>query len=109
LWKISPVLNAFDFDLVWLQNQVSPLMQYDATQGMAQRTLFVFVHLSSATPLETPGIVFEPLLADFIFSNSAETRAHLVNLGVPDGDILIYPNPAPEMFWTNEKPSHRQN
>lgn len=92
-------LNAFDFDLVWLQNHTAPLLEYELTGESVARTLFVFTHLSGLTFHENPGLAFEPLLADVTIANSENLKSHLTQLAVPPDSILVYPNPAPAGFW----------
>ncbi len=94
-----PLLNAFDFDLVWLQNHTAPLLRYELTDGSCERTLFVFTHLSGLTFHENPGLVFEPLLSDVTIANSENLKRHLTQLDVPSDGIVVYPNPAPAGFW----------
>ncbi|WP_295144929.1 hypothetical protein [uncultured Reyranella sp.] len=94
-----PALNAFDFDLVWLQNHTAPLLRYELVDGSRERTLFVFAHLSGLTFHENPGLVFEPLLADVTIANSENLKRHLTQLDVPPDGIVLYPNPAPAGFW----------
>lgn len=92
-------LNAFDFDLVWLQNHTAPLLSYGLTGESRARTLFVFTHLSGLTFHENPGMAYEPLLADVTICNSENLKTHLAQLGVPPDGIVVYPNPAPAGFW----------
>jgi hypothetical protein len=96
-------VRAFDFDLVWLQNQTAPLLDYGIGPSSRRRTLFVFAHLSTRTHLEYPGLFHEPALADITLANSAETRAHLIELGIRDDRIEVFPNPAPLTFWADRK------
>lgn len=95
-------INAFDFDLVWAQGHTVPLLRFEA--GKSERTRFVFSHLSTQYGFETPGLVFEPLLADSVLANSPETEAHLLALGIPSDRISIFPNPAPAAFWMSRQP-----
>lgn len=94
-------VNAFDFDLVWAQGHTVPLLRFAA--GKSERTRFVFSHLSTQLGFETPGLVFEPLLADSVLANSPETEAHLLALGVPSDKLKIFPNPAPAAFWMSRR------
>jgi hypothetical protein len=96
-------VRAADFDLVWLQNQTAPLLDYGVGPTSRPRTLFVFAHLSTRTYLEYPGLFHEPVLADITLGNSAKTLTHLIELGVPADRVEIFPNPAPLAFWTNRK------
>lgn len=97
-------LNAFDFDIVWLQNHIAPLLRYELTTGSKKRTTFVFAHLSPTGKLAFPGPILQPLLADWTLANSEETKSNLVQVGVPESDICLFPNPAPAAFWTYRKP-----
>lgn len=94
-------LRAFDFDLVWAQGHTIPLLRFEA--GRSESTRFVFSHLSTQLGFETPGLVFEPLLADIVLANSPETAAHLSALGIPEDKLKVFPNPAPAAFWASRQ------
>jgi hypothetical protein len=96
-WKV----NALEYDLCWLQHQIAPVLKYEQTPNMRERTLFAFAHLGVQALSETPGVVLEPLIADAIFANSSETKEHLAELGIPRDDITIFFNAAPQSFRTN--------
>lgn len=98
-------LGAFDFDLVWGQGHTIPLLRFEA--GQSESTRFVFSHLSTQLGFETPGLVFEPLLADSVLANSPETAAHLSALGIPEAKLKVFPNPAPAAFWTSRQPPQK--
>lgn len=95
-----PALNGFEYDLVWCQNQTAPLLRFEITPLARERTLFVFAHLSTQTPLEVPGLAIEPLIADIVLANSPETREYLLALGLSEHLVDIFPNPAPDPFWS---------
>ena len=94
-------LRAFDFDLVWAQGHTIPLLRFES--GHSENTRFVFSHLSTQLGFETPGLVFEPLLADSVLANSPETAAHLSALGIPEDKLNVFPNPAPAAFWASRQ------
>lgn len=89
-----------DFDLIYCQHQVlirflDQMLEMDGAGG----PIMVFAHLSPYEPLEFPGAGIELAFADLILGNSAETRAKLIELGVPEPRLSIYPNPAPRAFF----------
>lgn len=61
--------------------------------------VIVYNHLSPYEPLEAPGVVLEPELADLIWCNSEETRRELSRFGPRFAAAEVVPNPAPSRFF----------
>ncbi len=91
-------INAFDFDLVWIQHLTAPLLRYETERSARERTLFAFAHLSPFTHFETIVTRHEDLLADIVLANSVETAGRLRELAVPPGRIQVFHNAAPAAF-----------
>lgn len=99
--------RAFDFDLVWVQHHMGPLLDFTFDEASGPATRFVFAHLSSYTDLEQPGFIVESLLADLIVCNSVETRSVVVDADIRDRPCHLFQNPAPSSFQIRRfEPSH---
>lgn len=92
--------RAFDFDLVWVQHHMAPLLDFSFDEKSRATTRFVFAHLSSYTDFEQPGFVVESLLADLILCNSAETQEAVIDADLLTHRCLLFQNPAPAGFST---------
>ncbi len=88
-----------DFDLVWSQHFVYPLLIGDSppTAG-GRRPYFCFVHLGPFEPYEAPLPILEEILADEILANSPTTRDTLTGAGIPGDRVTILSNAAPAEF-----------
>lgn len=96
-------INAFEFDLVMVINQVAPLFRYEQSDAMRPVTRFVFMHVDLNFTLSQPGLVHEPILADEIWLHSEEAKAHFIELGVPRSKTYLFHNAAPPRFWQPER------
>lgn len=96
-------INAFEFDLVMVINQIAPLLCYQASEAMRSKTRFVFMHVDLNFTLSQPGLVHEPMLADEIWLHSEEARAHFIELGLPRSKTYLFHNAAPPRFWRPER------
>jgi len=90
--------NPFNYDIVWSQHQVLPILVNHYIESFNNKTFFVFTHLSPYEHLETFGLYTERLLANKIFFNSEETYNHLSDFGVPTNISEIFYNAAPSEF-----------
>ncbi|MHA1539392.1 MAG: hypothetical protein ACTSXQ_02835 [Alphaproteobacteria bacterium] len=87
----------FNYDVVWVQHHTAQLFNY--SESNAEETLFLFAHLSSFEPFESPGCIMEDILVDKVLLNSMETYHHVKKLGLPEDKIQIFYNAAPQTFW----------
>ncbi|WP_366552618.1 hypothetical protein [Aquibaculum sediminis] len=99
----SDEINALDFDLVMVINQIAPVLSYEPSEAMRPRTRFVFLHVDLNFPLSQPGLVHEPLLADEIWLHSEEARAYFTAEGLPEEKVRLFDNAAPPRFWRAER------
>lgn len=99
----SDEINALEFDLVMVINQIAPLLSYKATQAMRPATRFVFMHVDLNFKLSQPGLVHEPLLADEIWLHSEEAKAYFIGEGLPEIKARLFHNAAPPRFWRPER------
>lgn len=90
------------YDLVYAQHHVFPLILHAALSGglTGAGPFLVWNHLSPFVPLEAPGPIVEPRLADVILANSEETKAMLTASGPRFTAARLWPNPAPKAFAT---------
>lgn len=103
LFTTDDLPDPFNYDIVWAQHQVLPILVNQYIDNFNNNTYFVFAHLSPYEYLETLGLYTERLLAHKIFSNSMETFSKLCNLGlsIDISDILF--NAAPLEFFNKKK------
>lgn len=99
----SAELNALEFDLVMVINQVAPLLSYAASTVMRPATRFVFLHVDLNFTLSQPGLVHEPLLADEIWLHSEEAKDYFIGEGLPEEKVRLFHNAAPPRFWRPER------
>jgi hypothetical protein len=92
-------VNALEYDLVMVINQIAPVLRYEASDAMCPSTRFVFLHVDLNFTLSQPGLVHEPLLADEIWLHSAEARDYFVEQGLAPGKTYLFNNAAPPRFW----------
>ena len=91
--------NPFNYDIVWSQHQVLPILVNHHIESFNNKTFFVFTHLSPYEHLETFGLYTERLLANKIFFNSEETYNYLSDFGVPSNISEVFYNAAPSQFY----------
>ena len=91
-------LNAFDFDLVWAHHHVAPVLRYEDGPDAVERTFFAWRHLSVVGRFEMPGLVLQDLICDRAYAVSEEARSLLVEFGMSEHGIMVFPNPAPAAF-----------
>jgi hypothetical protein len=96
-------INAFEFDLVMVINQIAPLLRYEKTDAMRPATRFVFMHVDLNFTLSQPGLVHEPMLADEIWLHSAEARDYFVEQVLAPSKTYLFHNAAPSRFWRPER------
>ncbi len=96
-------INAFDFDLVWIQHLTAPLLRYETQWTARERTLFAFAHLSPFTHFETIVTRHEDLLADVVLANSLETASRLRELAIPSSRLHVFHNAAPAAFQNPDR------
>lgn len=105
-------VDIFDFDIVYAQHHVLPLLIDCKKEVWTQRRkrfpVFIFNHLSPYNPFETPGPFVESAMADFIFGNSPETAERVRLFGVAFEKIEVFANPAPMSFQSEHGPSNKQ-
>lgn len=99
----SDEINALDFDLVMVINQIAPLLGYKATKAIRPATRFIFMHVDLNFTLSQPGLVHEPLLADEIWLHSEEAKAYFISEGLPEEKVTLFHNAAPPRFWRPER------
>ena len=95
--------NPFDFDIIWSQHHVIPLLISTNIESKNDRPYFIFAHLSPYEPLETVGLYTEHIFADKILVNSHETKERLESLGVETDKIEIFYNASPSSFQSASK------
>ncbi|WP_334324263.1 hypothetical protein [Gilliamella apicola] len=98
LFNTDELPNPFNYDIVWSQHQVLPILINHYIDSFNNKTFFVFAHLSPYEHLETFGLYTERLLANKIFFNSEETYNQLSNFGVPTHISEVFYNAAPSEF-----------
>jgi hypothetical protein len=95
----SPIdIKAFRYDLVWLNNRLESVFDYTQSPDDAPRTLFVFAHLDRSWSFAQPGIVLEPLLGTTYLVTEWAAIERLSGYGLPERDIRLFRNPAPQAF-----------
>lgn len=92
--------DPFNYDIVWTQHQILPLLVNHYIDNFNNKTYFVFAHLSPYEPIETLGLYTERLIANKIIVNSKETFEHLRTIGLPVNISEIFYNAAPSDFFT---------
>lgn len=96
-------INALEFDLVMVINQIAPLLGYKATMAIRPATRFVFMHVDLNFKLSQPGLIHEPLLADEIWLHSEEAKDYFIGEGLPEQKVSLFHNAAPPRFWRPER------
>lgn len=91
-------VKAFDYDLVWLNNRLEAVFDYDVTEASASRTLFVFAHLDRGWSFAQPGAVVEQILGGLFLVTASRGIDRIVEYGVPSDKIRLFRNPAPKSF-----------
>lgn len=104
-------IRPFHYDLAYFQHHVAPLFIYDESPENRPATCFVFAHLSTVSDLAGVGVVFEDVLADFVFVNSLATASRIAEFGIDEARIAVFENAAPDAYFAPrpafpERPSH---
>ncbi|NNU81991.1 glycosyltransferase [Halovulum dunhuangense] len=96
-----------DFDVVYCQHQVLSLFANQLIHAAKAGKLpkIIYGHLSPYVPLEFPGSNIESLFSSCGLCNSRETMQKMVELGLPEEKLKLFPNPAPEAFFSLDAPS----
>lgn len=94
------LVTKFDYDLVYSQHNVHSyfLPDIDLNRSSGKAPLFLFGHLSPFEKFEAPFTQSERIIADIVIANSPETANSLSHLGAPFDDVIVVPNPAPQLF-----------
>lgn len=108
LFTTDELPNPFNYDIVWSQHQVLPILVNQHIESFNNKTFFVFAHLSPYEHLETFGLYTERLLANKIFFNSEETYNHLSKFGVPTNICEVFYNAAPSDFFCEKDSKNKQ-
>ena len=108
LFTTDELPNPFNYDIVWSQHQVLPILVNQHIESFNNKTFFVFAHLSPYEHLETFGLYTERLLANKIFFNSEETYTHLSKFGVPTNICEVFYNAAPSDFFCEKDSKNKQ-
>ena len=91
--------NPFDFDIVYSQHHVMPLLLADKVKNGLKKPYFIYAHLSPYEPFEVPGVFSERILADQIYVNSSEVKESLIRYGIDSINVTIFHNAAPNKFF----------
>lgn len=91
-------IRAFDYDLVWLNNRLEAVFDYEVTPKNAPRTLFVFAHLDPGWSFSQPGAVVEQALGGLFLVAAPKGINRIANYGVALDRIRLFRNPAPKAF-----------
>lgn len=94
--------DPFNYDIVWSQHQVLPILVNEYINNFNTNTYFIFTHLSPYEYMESLGLYAERLFADKIFANSIETFNQLCHLGLPRDISEILFNAAPSEFFKDK-------
>jgi hypothetical protein len=86
------------YDLVWLQTQIGPALDFSPGPNERENTLFLFAHLDLKWNLAGPGLVMEELIADRFMFCSPEARDHFGSQGLNGERALVFHNAAPAEF-----------
>ena len=91
-------IRPLSYDLVWLQTQIGPTMNFASTEGALEKTLVAFAHLDLRWKLAGPGVVLEDLVADRFMFPSPEAAAHFRARGLGGPRACVFHNAAPAAF-----------
>jgi len=95
-----------DFDIIYCQHQVLTVFldQLLELENAQKTPRIVYGHLSPFNRLEFPGPSIEKHFADYSICNSAETLSKMIDLGLDQGKLQLFPNPAPSSFFNISAP-----
>ncbi|MEN3931196.1 hypothetical protein WJT86_09015 [Microvirga sp. W0021] len=99
----EPYPNPFDYDIIWSQHHVLPILLGGNIKNGLKKPYFVYTHLSPYQPFEVVGVFSERLLADRYFLNSLEVKNAFEKFKLDDDKIVIFYNAAPVKFFDIEK------
>ena len=85
------------FDLIWSQH--FPTIEHLVSRKISAAKI-IFSSLSPYEPLESPPVCFEKIT--LFLANSDETKQTIVEMGLEEEQVLVFPNPAPQEFFTFE-------
>ena len=92
------LLDLCEFDFVWMQHNMVAHLNMDKLVHSDRLPAIVSAHLSPFEMFELVGVGFALLVGAKLVSNSDETKARLVSMGVESRDILNFKNAAPKRF-----------
>jgi Fe2+ transport system protein FeoA len=101
------LIDLCDFDFVWMQHNMVAHLHVDKLLNSHRLPIIVSAHLSPFEMFELAGVGFGLLVGAKLVSNSAETKARLVSMGVEPHHILNIKNAAPKRF--ESAPPSRRN
>lgn len=90
-------INLNQFDLVWSQHAVFSRLFKDKTYPNLKLKL-ISVHLSPFELLELSSLPYMAQLNPTFVANSEETKTKLLEFAVPEANIIVSGNPAPDIF-----------
>ncbi|MCX8655295.1 MULTISPECIES: hypothetical protein [unclassified Gilliamella] len=108
LFTTDELPNPFNYDIVWSQHQVLPILVNHYIESFNSKTFFVFAHLSPYEHLESFGLYTERLLANKILFNSEETYNHFSKFGIPTNLCEVFYNAAPSEFFCEKDSNNEQ-
>ena len=91
-------IRPLSYDIVWLQTQIGPAMNFTTAEGAVEKTLVAFAHLDLRWKLAGPGVVLEDLVADRFMFPSLEAAAHFRARGLGGPRAHVFHNAAPAAF-----------
>ena len=91
--------NPFEFDIVYSQHHVLPILLANNAKNGGKRPYFVYAHLSPYEPFEATGLFSERILADQVYVNSYETKDSIVKEGIDSSCVTVFHNAAPNSFF----------
>ncbi len=87
-----------EIDFVYCQHQVLTLFLEKLLKAPAL-PFIAYGHLSPYEPIEAPGPCVQPGFGNMALCNSVETRDAMAELGLPQEELVVFPNPAPEVYY----------
>lgn len=95
------LIDLCDFDFVWMHHNMVAHLDIDNLLRSNRLPTIVSAHLSPFEMLELVGVGFAVLVGARLVSNSEETKARLVAMGIDSGEVLNFKNAAPKRFDLN--------
>lgn len=98
LIKCPAKIRAFNYDLIWLNNRLEAVFDYEVTSESAPRTLFVFGHFDRDWSYAQPGVAVEKVVGELFLVPAPAGIRRLNKYGLPTKKIRLFRNPAPRNF-----------